>query len=111
MTNETIRRHLVDAIQELTRLLEVCEESNQRFAIRIKIRELFHKLDRVIIASLNAQSPQFAEAITALKALTKEAKKARTNLNRVASTLKKATKALGKVEKLIKGVAGVLAIL
>jgi uncharacterized protein (UPF0147 family) len=108
---QTIRGNLVDAINELSKLLEVCEDPNQCFEIRIKIRELFQRLDRVIVASLDRTTPEFDEAITALQTLTKAAVEARTKLEKVASVITKAATAVAKVEKLVKNVVGVLAIL
>ncbi|OGB22443.1 MAG: hypothetical protein A3I66_04025 [Burkholderiales bacterium RIFCSPLOWO2_02_FULL_57_36] len=111
MPNQTIRGNLVDAINELNKLLEICPDENQCFEIRIKIRELFQRLDRVIIATLDSSTMEFDEAIKALQALTKEAEKAKTQLDRVAEVINKAAKAVAKVEKLVKNVTGVLAIL
>ncbi len=111
MYNETIRQNLIDAINEMTRLLEVCNDSNQQFEIRIKIRELFQRLDRVIVAILDSSTPEFTEAIEALKGLTKRAEEAKNDLEKVADTINKAAEAIGKVEKLIANVAGVMAIL
>lgn len=111
MSDETIRKNLVDSINEMTRLLEVCQDSNQQFELRIKIRELFQRLDRVIVATLDSSSQEFKDAIDALQALTKKATEAKDDLNKVAETINKAAEAVGKVEKLVKNVAGVLAIL
>lgn len=110
MANETIRGNIVDAINEMNKLLEVCKDDNQCFEIRIKIRELFQRLDRVIIASLDATTPEFSDAISALKDLTNEAKRAKTKLDKVATVINKAATAIGKVEKLVTNVSGVLKI-
>lgn len=111
MSNETIRGNLVDAINELNKLLEVCNNENQKFEIRIKIRELYQRLDRAIVATLDATSTEFAEAITALKLLTGKAIEAKNDIDKVAEVIDNAAEAIGKVEKLVKNVAGVLAIL
>ena len=112
MGNETIRINLVDAINEMSRLLEVCEDPNEQFEIRLKIRELFQRLDRIIVTVItDTGTSEFNDAIKALKALTKQAKKAKKNLEKVEATIKKATNAINKVEKLVTGVAGVLPIL
>ena len=111
MSNETIRNGLVDAINEMTQLLEVCEDSNQEFDLRIKIRELFQKLDRVIVTMLDSETIEFIEALKSLKELTKKAKEAKKDLEKVTETIKKAAEAVGKVEKLVKDVSGILAIL
>lgn len=111
MSEETVRKNLVDSINEMTRLLEICEDSNQRFELRIKIRELFQRLDRVIVATLDSSTHEFKDAISALQKLTKKAKEAREDLDKVADAINKAADALGKVEKLVKNVAGVMAIL
>jgi len=111
MSTQTIRGNLVDAINELNKLLEVCTDENQCFEIRIKIRELFQRLDRVIIATLDSSTVEFDDAIKSLQDLTKEAKTAKTKLDKVAEVINKAAIAVGKVEKLVKNVAGVLPIL
>ena len=111
MSNETIRGNLVNAINEMTRLLEVCNDENEKFELRIKIRELFQRLDRVIVATLDSGTPEFAEAVESLKSLTAKAIEAKNDLEKVADTINKASEAIGKVEKLVKNVVGVLAIL
>ena len=111
MSDETIRKSLVDAINEMTRLLEVCVDSNQEFALKIKIRELFQKLDRVIVTALNADTVEFEDALSALQALSIQAKEAKDDLEKVAKTLQKASDAVTKVEKLVIGVVGILAII
>jgi len=111
MLNQTIRGSLVDAIDAMTRLLAVCEDPNQAFELRIKIRELFQKLDRVIVTSLDSGSEAFEQALIELEQLTTTAIAAKEDLAQVTATLEQATRALTKVEKLVKGVIGVLAIL
>lgn len=111
MSNETIRVNLVNAINEMSKLLEVCNDENQKFELRIKIRELFQRLDRVIVATLDSGTPEFDEAIKSLKSLTAKAIEAKQDLDKIAVTITKAAKAIGKVEKLLKNVVGVLAIL
>lgn len=111
MSNETIRENLVNAINEMTRLLEVCNDENEKFELRIKIRELFQRLDRVIVATLDSGTPDFAEAVESLKSLTAKAIEAKSDLEKVTETINKAAEAIGKVEKLVKNVVGVLAIL
>lgn len=111
MSNETIRVNLVNAINEMSKLLEVCNDENQKFELRIKIRELFQRLDRVIVATLDTGTPEFDEAIKSLKALTKKAVEAKKDVNKIAETINRAAEAIGKVEKLVKNVVGILAIL
>ncbi|EPJ43582.1 MAG: hypothetical protein OFPII_40740 [Osedax symbiont Rs1] len=108
MSNDTIRKHLIDAINEMSKLLELSTDSNQKFELRIKIRELFHRLDRVIIASLNPATAEFNDAIESLKELTNQAKEAQVNLGKTIGIINKATKAIQKVEKLVKNIAGVM---
>ncbi len=110
MSNDTIRKHLIDAINEMSKLLELSTDSNQKFELRIKIRELFHRLDRVIIASLNPATAEFNDAIESLKELTNQAKEAQVNLGKTIGIINKATKAIQKVEKLVKNIAGVMVI-
>ena len=111
MSDETIRKNLIDAINEMTRLLEACNDPDEKFKIRIKIRELFHELDKVIVATLDSGTDEFNEALKSLKELTKKANEARDDLEKVAEVINKAAEAVGKVEKTVKGVVGVLAIL
>lgn len=111
MSDNTIRGNLVDAINEMTKVLDLCEDPNQSFEIKIQIRELFHRLDRVIVASLDPSTEEFENAIKALRVLTLTAKKAQTDLEKVAEMISKSAIAVTKVEKLIVNVVGVLAIL
>lgn len=108
MSSNTIRGNLVDALNEMTKLLEVCENRDQCFEIRIKIRELFQSLDRVIAASLDSTTPDFDDAIKALQSLTNEATEAKRKLDKVAVVINKAATAIGKVEKLVRNVTGIL---
>ena len=111
MATRTVRSSLIDAINEMTQLLENTEDANQQFEVRLKIRELYHRLDRVIITSLVPGSNDFKQALDALTELTKQAKTAKKDLDKIPDTIKSATKAIKKVEKLVKGVSGVLKIL
>ena len=111
MATRTVRSSLIDAINEMTQLLENTEDANQQFEVRLKIRELYHRLDRVIITSLVPGSNDFKQALDALAELTKQAKTAKKDLDKIPDTIKSATKAIKKVEKLVKGVSGVLKIL
>ena len=87
------------------------DDANQQFEVRLKIRELYHRLDRVIISTLVSGSDDFKAAIEALDDLTKQAKAAKKEIDKIPETIKSATKAIKKVEKLVKGVTGVLKIL
>ena len=107
MSNKTIRKNLIDAINEMTQLLEACNDADQKFKIRIKISELFHELDKVIAATLDSETDEFNEALKSLKELTKEANKARGDLEKIEKIINKATEAIEKVEKLVKGVVGI----
>lgn len=110
MASKTVRSSLIDAINEMTQLLEKSDDLNQKFEIRLKIRELYHRLDRVIISTLESGSNDFEAAIEALDELTKQAKSAKKSIDKIPETIKSASKAIKKVEKLVKGVAGVLKI-
>lgn len=110
MANETVRANLIDAINEMTRLLEVCPDSNLQFEIRIRIRELFQRLDRVIVATLDSGTQEFADAIASLQTLTAAAIEAKSDITRISETVNHAADAIRKVEKLVKNVTGVLKI-
>ncbi|MCF6345771.1 MAG: hypothetical protein L3J00_04785 [Thiomicrorhabdus sp.] len=110
MASLTIRRNLVDAINEISGLIEVCPDPNQKFELRIKVRELFQRLDRVIVANLDTKTEEFKEAILALKELTKMARKAKKKLDNVAGIINKATDVVAKVEKLVKNVVGLVIV-
>lgn len=111
MPNNTIRVGLIDSINQLMRLADVYGDPNQVFELNIKIRELFHKLDRVIVSTLERTSPEFEDALTTLDAPTVQAQEAMDDASRVAATISKAADAVAKVEKLVIGVVGILAIL
>lgn len=63
------------------------------------------------MATLDSTTTEFQNAITALKSLTDIAIEAKRDVDKVAEVINKAAEAIGKVEKLVKNVAGVLAIL
>ena len=111
MSNETIRQGLVDAINEIARLLEHCDDPNLAFELKIKKMELFHELDLVIVTTLTAGTADFNHALASLTELTAAAKAAKDDVNKIAVTINKAAEAVGRVAKLVKGVVGVLAIL
>jgi len=111
MSNKTIRAGLIDALNQLMRLADGCSDPNQAFELNIKIRELFQKLDRVIVARLESNTPEFEQALVSLDELTKQATVALDDASKVAATIAKAAEAVGKIEKLVVGVAGILAIL
>jgi hypothetical protein len=110
MSDETVRGNIVNAINALTHLLEFCADSNQQFEIRVRIRELFCHLDRLIVAVLDSGTREFADTIASLQALTETAIKAKDELDTVTETLKKASEAVGRVEMLVRNVSGVLKI-
>lgn len=111
MSQNMMRENLVGAINEMACLLEVCVDIDQRYDLRIKIRQLFQRMDRVIVASLDEHSLEFGAAIKSLAMLSEDARKAKDDLNRIAGTLNKASDAIGKLEKIVKNIDGVTAIL
>lgn len=110
MSNETdiIRNNLLDAINELTGLLEVCTDADQQFALRIKIRDLSRQLDQVTVAALDGGSPAFIAAIASIQTLTEQAKTAKEDLQRVAETINKAAQVLASIETLVKNAVGLM---
>ena len=111
MKDETLRQHIVDAINDLTQLLELCEDPDQRQALRLKIRELFIQLDEIIVAKIDNDSHAFSEAITALQTLSTQAQEAAEDLEIVATTLSKAADVIEKISKLAKNSIKAAAIL
>ena len=110
---DTVRGNLIDAINELSKLLDVTQDPNEQFEIRIKLRELYQRLDRVVVADLSSVTTtvKFRAAIDALKALTEAAKEAQRDVAKVSKAIRKAASAVGKVEKLVSNVAGTLPLI
>jgi len=108
--NKTIRLGLVDAINQMMRLSDVCDDPDHKFEINLKVRALFKILDRVIVTTLQTTDADFEQALLALDALTQQANSATASLTMVAETITKAADAIGKIEKLVAGVVGILAI-
>lgn len=105
MSNEVIRKKLIESINEITELLEACDDSSQEFELRMKLRTLFQQLNAITLVTLDAKSTEFNEAVASLNKLTESANEAKKDLGKVAQTLNKADKVVGKIEKLIKSVA------
>lgn len=109
MSNETLRGNLVDSINKMTRLLEICP-AHQRFELRAMIRELMQRLDRVLVATLDSATPEFAAAIASLHDLKKKAEHAKADLEEVAATIEQAAVAVDRLEEVVRNVVGVMAI-
>jgi len=108
--NKTIRVGLIDAIDQMMRLSDVCDDPNQKFEINLKVRALYQMLDRVIVTTLQTTDADFEQALLALDELTQQAISATASVTMVAETITKAADAIGKIEKLVAGVVGILAI-
>jgi uncharacterized protein Yka (UPF0111/DUF47 family) len=104
MSENTLRSEILAALTELDMLLELCEDAQHSYTLRIYIRELSAKLDESILADLNSATPDFEAALNALRELTDEAKQARSKLDRVVEVINKAAKVVGRLEKLVKTV-------
>jgi predicted phage-related endonuclease len=104
MPENTLRAEILAALAELDMLLEVCEDAEQSYTLRIYMRELSAQLDASILANLNAATPDFEAALTALRELTDEAKQAKSKLDRVVEVINKAAKVVGRLERLAKTV-------
>jgi len=103
MSNETIRKGLIDAINALTLLHEVCD-SNQEFTLRLKISDLFHQLDRVLMMAVIVEEAELNAAITSIKEVTEMAKEAEYALDKVTETITKAEEVASRLDHLIGGV-------
>ncbi|MDW6005427.1 hypothetical protein [Vibrio mangrovi] len=108
MSNETIRTNLVDALNEMNKLLEVCEDEDQQYEIRIQCKTLFQQLDRVIVATLDAGAAEYKDALSALKDLTSLAVEGKKDLEKMYKVIEKAADVIEKVEKLVKHVTRLL---
>lgn len=108
MADETIRNNLVNAINDMTRLLETSISDDQRFELRLKIRELFRRLDQVVVATLESGTPEFDDALASIKSLSRTSREAKEDLGKLEEVLTRATETVAKVEKLVKNVVGVM---
>lgn len=109
MLNAIIGNNLVNSIYVMNRLLEVVQDSNTEFELRIKIGDL-HRLHAKVIGEILPESTQeFKDAIDALQALTKKAEEAKVDLDKVEETITEAAEAIGKISILLANVVAVAA--
>ena len=107
-----LAKAVIEQINELNKLLTKDIDNNQKFEIKKKKYELYHALDRIVEADFTdiKKTPAFKQALKAVKDATKSAKDAKKSIDKVTKALKDTADALGKIEKLVKGVLGVLAV-
>jgi hypothetical protein len=98
----TLRKNIIDAINELNKLLHLSITEEEKITIRKKRRLLFLLLEEVIEQQIDPTSPDFSKAIKALKNATKSAIAAKDDISQVAETIKKVTTAAKLVEKIVK---------
>lgn len=105
MSTETLRNDLLDSIEEMRQLLEVSEDADQMFELRLKIRELSRQADGLTNTMLQSGSPAFDEALASVRSLAGRSREARDDLGKTARAINQATKTIAKVEKLLKNIA------
>lgn len=105
MSTETLRNDLLDTIEEMRKLLEVSEDADQLYELRLKIRELSRQADGLTNASLQAGTPTFDEAVASVHSLARSSREARDDLGKTAEAIGQAAKAVAKVEKLLRNIA------
>lgn len=99
---ETLRKNLVDTINELNKLLHEAISEEEKNQIRKKRRLYFTLLEEVIDQEIPASTDGFDDAIAALQDATKKAKEAKNDLSKVAGTIQKVADAAKQVEKIVK---------
>lgn len=108
-----LAKAVIGQINELNKILKTDIDNNQKFEIKKRKYELFHQLDRIVEADFSStkSTPAFKQALAAVKDATKSAKDAKKDISKVTKALEDTTEAIGKIEKLVKGVVGVMAVL
>ncbi|GAB2664122.1 hypothetical protein [Vibrio panuliri] len=105
----TVRQSIVDAINELNKVLPVIANDQAQFSMLMLQRSrLQRQLVLVLSDTLTGSDTDLSDALSALQEATDSAKEAQTdiaNVNRMLGKMSKAIKAVGKV---IKGISEVV---
>ncbi|OLQ88042.1 hypothetical protein BIY22_07675 [Vibrio panuliri] len=105
----TVRQSIVDAINELNKVLPVIANDQAQFSMLMLQRSrLQRQLVLVLSDTLTGNDTDLSDALSALQEATDSAKEAQTdiaNVNRMLGKMSKAIKAVGKV---IKGISEVV---
>jgi|GEM_PF-1463781 len=99
---DTLRKNLIDTINELNKLLYLSISDEEISKLRKKRKLCFILLEEVIEQEISSESEEFKEAVLALKQAAKTAKEAKKDIQKIALTLEKISKATKKVEKIVK---------
>ncbi len=105
---KTLRRSIVDAINELNKLLSLTKDEEQKQAIYKLKRILYTLLDEVIKQDLSNNTPLFQDALESLKEATEVSKKAIKDLEKVVDAINKTALAAKAVDKVVNLGIGLL---
>jgi short-subunit dehydrogenase involved in D-alanine esterification of teichoic acids len=100
----TLGTSLSKTMQELTRIVEDCEDDDERQRALTQLRRTHRMLDVLVDQTVKKNAPEYEAATTALTQANDALVKARKEIATVAEAIQKVAKALGLVAK----VAGAL---
>ncbi len=104
----TIRENLVNAINDLNKLLLITETDAQRAQIRIDRLSLYRQLEDVIFAELNHQDEDVKAALEEVESLAGLADEAKRDIQKIEKLFKKVAKAVKAIEKAVKAAGKIL---
>lgn len=105
----TVRQSIVDAINELNKVLPIIANEPAQFPMLMLQRSrLQRQLVLVLSDTLTGSEADLSDALASLKEATQSAKEAQEDIARVDHMLGKMTKAIKAVGKVIKGVSEVV---
>lgn len=98
---ETLRKNIVDTVNELNKLLLKAEDDGERRDIR-SLRKLFMlQLEEVIKKELDANAAEFQSAIASLQEAKNAAVDAKADIDAIADAINRAVAAARAVDKVV----------
>jgi len=98
----TLRKNLIDTINELNKLLYLSITDEQIANLRKKRKLCFVLLEEVIEQEISDETDEFKEAIVALQEATSQAKEVKNDIEKISKAISKISKATKQVEKIVK---------
>jgi hypothetical protein len=98
--DQTLGTSLSKTMQELTRLIEDCEDDEERKRALAQLRQTHRMLDVLVDETVKRNAPEYEAATAALAEANSALVKARKDIAKIADALEKSAKALKMVAKL-----------
>ena len=105
---KNLRSGIGDLVNELVKVANNTTVAEEQIALQKLINALFILWQQVIIDQLNAKTPEYTAALTALGEGIEAAKNAKKDLARVSEAIAQATRAAKAVDKVVKFVLKLL---